>query len=163
VKSLSQAIVGQSLLDTVSRAAAESPRRRMNHNFHDTGDAPCHRLLNAIEPGSYIPPHRHLDPNKEESMIVLRGTLGVIFFGTDGQVLGTARLTPGGDGVAVNVPVGVYHSVLGLVPGTVFFETKSGPYLPLTDDERAPWAPGEGDGGAAEYHAGLLSLLTESQ
>ncbi len=162
MKSLSQAIVSQSLLDAVSRAAAESPRRRMNRNFHDDNEAPCHRLLNAIEPGSYIQPHRHLDPNKEESMIVLRGMLGVVFFDEDGRVLETAKLTPGGENVAVNIPVGVYHSVLGLEAGTVFFEAKAGPYLPLLPEEKAPWAPGEGDGAAEAYHAGLLARVMKT-
>ncbi|MGD9787525.1 MAG: WbuC family cupin fold metalloprotein [Sulfuricellaceae bacterium] len=162
MKSLSQALVSQSLLDAVSQTAAESPRRRMNRNFHDTNEAPCHRLLNAIEPGSYIQPHRHLDPNKEESIIVLRGAVGVVFFDDAGQVLGTARLVPGGENVAVNIPVGAYHSVLGLEPGTVFFEAKAGPYLPLLPAEKAPWAPGEGDAGAETYYAGLLAQVMKA-
>ena len=162
MKSLSQAIVSQSLLDTVSQAAVKSARRRMNRNFHDTDEAPCQRLINAIEPGSYIQPHRHLDPNKEESMIVLRGILGVVFFDDAGQVSGVVKLIPGGENVAVNIPVGSYHSVLGLEPGTVFFEAKAGPYRPLSPEEKAPWAPGEGDGGAEAYYAGLLAQLVNA-
>lgn len=151
--------VGQSLLDNVSRAAADSPRKRRNHNFHAADGDACHRLLNAIEPGSYVPPHRHLDPAKDESMIVLRGVLGVVLFDESGQVAAKAVLRPDGEYVAVNIPHGAYHTVLGLTPGTVFFEAKGGPYLPLAAGEKAPWAPQEGDDSAADYYGGLMRLF----
>jgi len=95
-------------------------------------------------------------------MIVLRGILGVVFFDDAGQVSGVVKLIPGGENVAVNIPVGSYHSVLGLEPGTVFFEAKAGPYRPLLPEEKAPWAPGEGDDRAEAYHAGLLARLTHA-
>jgi cupin fold WbuC family metalloprotein len=151
--------IGAALLDVVSRAAAESPRGRRNHNFHAADADACHRLLNAIEPGSYVPPHRHLDPAKDETMIVLRGALGVVLFDASGAVTAHARLTPGGDPLAVNIPHGAFHAVLGLVPGTVFFEAKAGPYRPLAAAERAPWAPLEGAGGAAAYYRELARLF----
>jgi cupin fold WbuC family metalloprotein len=147
--------IGAALLDAVSRAASESPRRRCNHNFHAADADVCHRLLNAIEPGSYVPPHRHLDPAKDETMIVLRGALGVVLFDASGTVTAHARLTPGGDPLAVNIPHGTFHTVLGLVPGTVFFESKAGPYTPLAAAEKAPWAPLEGADGAATYYREL--------
>lgn len=151
--------IGFSLLDNVSRAAAESPRKRRNHNFHATDGDVCHRLLNAIEPGSYVPPHRHLDPAKDESMIALRGALGVVLFDESGQVAAHAVLTPGGDPMAVNIPHGTYHTVLGLTPGTVFFEAKAGPYLPLAAGEKAAWAPQEGAAGADEFYQRLMRLF----
>ncbi len=147
--------IDAALLDQTSAAARTNPRRRKNHNFHAADDAACHRLLNAVEPGSYIPPHRHLDPAKDEAMIVLRGRLGVVFFDEAGRVADQAVLAPGGAQVGVEIPHGTYHTVLALEPGTVFFEAKAGPYLPLTAEERAPWAPGEGEEGAAAYLAGL--------
>ena len=64
------------LLDDVTRAALAAPRGRRNHNFHRDETALCHRLLNAVEPGSYIRPHRHADSDKDEALIVLRGRLG---------------------------------------------------------------------------------------
>jgi cupin fold WbuC family metalloprotein len=73
-------IIDNSLLDAVSKAAAESPRGRKNHNFHGADTEPCHRLLNAIEPGSYIQPHCHADANKDETIVILRGRLGAVIF-----------------------------------------------------------------------------------
>ncbi len=147
------------LLDTVTAEAKASPRLRKNRNFHSSDEVVCHRLLNAIEPGSYIMPHRHLDPAKEETMIGLRGRLAVVLFDDSGAVAETAVLQPGGPALGVNIPVGTYHLVLALDTGTVFLEAKAGPYLPLTADEKAAWAPAEGEAGAAEYLARLAALF----
>ena len=152
-------IIDKALLDLVSGQASNSPRRRKNLNFHAGDTATAHRLLNAIEPGSYIPPHRHLDPAKDESIVILRGRLGALFFDEKGDVSATAVLEPGGAQVGIDIPHGIYHTVLALEPGTVFFECKSGPYLPLAAEERAPWAPEEGDADAATYLAGVIRRL----
>ncbi|MBN8514212.1 WbuC family cupin fold metalloprotein [Accumulibacter sp.] len=148
-------LIDQALLDSVSGEASRSPRQRKNRNFHADDAAPAHRLLNAIEPGSYLMPHRHLDANKDETMIVLRGRLGVVFFDKLGQVQQTAVLAPMGPICGVDIPHGVYHTVLALDPGTVMLEAKGGPYLPLTEAERAPWAPAEGAPQAAAYALSL--------
>jgi cupin fold WbuC family metalloprotein len=152
-------LIDQALLDTVSLEAKVSPRRRKNRNFHACETDLSHRLLNAIEPGSYIIPHRHLDPNKDETMIVLRGKLGVVFFDDAGELTQTAILAADGTSCGVTIPHGVYHTVLACQPGTVFFEAKAGPYLPLTEAERAPWAPGEGEAAAAAYAQSLNELF----
>lgn len=159
MNNLFDTLISQTVLDSVTGEAKQSPRRRKNRNYHRADADPCHRLLNAIEPGSYILPHRHLDPNKDEAMIVLRGALGVVYFDEAGQVAGTAVLKPGGEAVGVNIPHGTYHSVLALESGTVFFEAKSGPYLPFTEGEKAPWAPAEGSEGVAAYYGGLEGLF----
>lgn len=158
---MSQArIIDATLLDMVSAEARISPRRRRNHNFHADDHAACHRLLNAVEPDSYIPPHRHNDPAKSESILVLRGRLGALFFDERGKITDCAVLEPGGAAVGINVPNGVFHTVLALTPNTVFFEAKAGPYLPLAADEKAPWAPGENEPGAAAYLAQLRDRLS---
>ncbi len=151
-------VITQELLDAVSAQARGGVRLRKNHNLHPTDAFCCHRLLNAIEPGSYIPPHRHLDSNKDESMVILRGRLGVVSFDGGGAVTGT-HLLQAGDAVAVDIPHGEFHTVLSLEPGTVFFEAKAGPYLPPADEEKAPWAPVEGDGEADGYLATLRALF----
>lgn len=155
-------IVTSALLDEVTAQAAASPRGRKNHNFHPADDFCCHRLLNAMEPGSYIQPHRHLDPAKDESIVVLRGALGLVSFADDGTVTGSFILRPGGDAIAVDIPHGAFHTVLCLAPGTVFFEAKAGPYLPLTAAEKAPWAPAEGEPAAPAYLASLAALFPAS-
>lgn len=136
------------LLDQVSAEARLSPRLRKNRNFHTSDGDMCHRLLNALEPGSYIPPHRHLDPNKEEAMLILRGRIVCLFFDDAGRVSDHAILSPGEIGGVV-IPVGQFHSLFALDSGAVFFEAKAGPYLPLTAEEKASWAPAEGSPEAA--------------
>jgi cupin fold WbuC family metalloprotein len=143
----------------VSRAAAAAARRRKNHNFHARESDACNRLLNAVEPGSYIAPHRHLDPAKGECAVVVRGRLGVVFFDDAGRPTETALLEPGGEVVGVDVPPGTWHTLVSLAPGSVFFEAKAGPYQPRAADERAPWAPAEGDPAAAAYLTGLEALF----
>jgi cupin fold WbuC family metalloprotein len=148
-------IITRDLLDVVTDEAKNTPRRRKNFNFHAGDEASCNRLLNAMEPDSYIRPHRHLDPEKDETLIVLRGRLGVVFFDGEGNVRETAVLTPEGDAMGVNIPHGEFHTVACLESGAVFFESKAGPYRPLTTEEKALWAPGEGSDDAAAYLAGL--------
>lgn len=144
-------IIDVRLLDSVSAQAKESPRLRKNHNIHRSHEEPCNRLLNAVEPGSYIRPHRHLDPAKAESVVILRGTLGVIEFDDNGAVLHKILLVPGGNAVAANVPPGVFHTFVSLETGTVFFEAKAGPYRPITEEEFAGWAPAEGSPDVQAY------------
>jgi cupin fold WbuC family metalloprotein len=147
--------IDNALLDEVSAEARTSPRGRKNRNFHSDDAQPGHRLLNAIEPGSYVMPHRHLDPNKGETMVVLRGALGLIIFDDAGTVVEAAKVSAGGTPMGMDIAVGTWHTVLALEPGTVFLEAKAGPYLPLNADERAPWAPAEGDPAAPAFLAKL--------
>ena len=144
-------IINRELFDCVSSEAQAAPRRRKNFNFHAAEADASHRLLNAMEPDSYIPPHCHLDASKDESIIALSGRFGVVFFDHEGNVTGTASLAPGGDAVGVNIPHGVFHSVVALEPGSIFFEAKAGPYKALEPAEKAPWAPAEGEPDATAY------------
>jgi len=153
-------IIDQAFLDRISLQAKESSRKRKNFNFHGSESDLSHRLLNAIEPGTYIPPHRHLDPNKDESMVMVRGKMGAVFFDADGNITQTAVLSAGGAVGAINIPYGTFHSLVALESDTVFFEAKAGPYALLTADERAPWAPQEGETGAVEYLSKLESLFS---
>ena len=152
-------LIDTSLLEATTAAARESPRRRKNHNFHTPASEMANRLLNAVEPGSYIPPHRHLDPAKDETFVVLRGRLGLVCFDEAGDITRLAVLDPGGEVVGANIPHGTYHTLVSLAPGSVFLETKAGPYAPIGDEERAPWAPREGDPQAADYLARLEQLF----
>jgi cupin fold WbuC family metalloprotein len=152
-------LIDQGLLDKVSAEAVNSPRLRKNFNFHASDTDLCHRLLNAIEPASYLPPHRHLDPAKDETMIVLRGCLGVVIFDEFGQVVQTQLLEAGSATCGITIPHGVFHTVVSCETGTVMFEGKAGPYLPLSADERVSWAPGEGEAGVAVYASMLRKLF----
>lgn len=152
-------IIDRKLLDRLSTQAGENPRLRKNWNIHESDDFCCHRLLNAIEPGSYIRPHRHLDPTKNETFLIVRGRLGVILFDEAGLVAKKILLAADGDTLAVDIPHGIFHTAVSLTTGTIFFEAKAGPYLPLADGEKAGWAPEDGTPDAASYLAGLAALF----
>lgn len=144
--------LSRAALDRLSVQAASSPRLRANQNVHAMED-PVHRLFNAIEPGSYIRPHRHLSPPKTETMILVSGRLGFLAFRDDGSVAGRFLLDAAGETFGVDVPPGVWHTFVSLVTGTVVFESKPGPYLPPGERDSAPWAPAEGDPASARLEA----------
>lgn len=152
-------IVDRHLLGAVVKLAVKSPRLRKNYNFHLAENDASHRLLNAMEPDSYIQPHCHADVSKDETIIVLQGKLGAVFFDATGTVTSQALLEPGGEVVGVNIPHGVFHTLLALVPGSVFFESKAGPYVVLTSAEKAAWAPAENDSQVSHYLAELKRLF----
>ena len=154
-------IIDAQLLDTITAQAEKNPRRRQNHNLHPSDDFCCHRLLNAIEPESYIRPHRHMETVKDESFIILRGRLGVITFDENGTVTAKTVLSAENETLAVDIPHGVFHAAVSLEKGTVFFEAKAGPYRPLTDEEKASWAPEDGSGAVAGYLAGLKAFFSQ--
>ncbi len=153
-------LITNELLDGVILEAKASPRKRKNFNFHPTNESLCNRLLNALEPGTYVRPHRHLDPEKEELMLLLRGRMGMIYFDDAGNVTETALLAVGSDAFGIDIPSGIYHSLVCLEPGTLFLEAKAGPYRPLLPQESAPWSPAEDDPEANDYRAGLERLFT---
>lgn len=107
----------------------------------------------GLQPNTYVPPHRHLSADKAETLLVLRGSLGLLVFDEDGQVLARRVLQAGGECPAVDLPAGVFHSLVVLEPDTVMFECKAGPYRPVGEGEMAAWAPREGEAGVAEYQA----------
>lgn len=137
-------LIDQSLLNQTTQLAKESPRQRRNANFHPTDDFPAHRLINAMQPGSYVRPHRHLDPSKDETIIVLQGRFGYLSFNEAGQIEEAIELTPGGPVYGIDIPHGTVHTILALEPHSVFFEAKAGPFVPLSSEEVAAWSPAEG-------------------
>ena len=147
-------------LERLAAEAAATPRRRKNFNLHAGPDAPCQRFFNALCADTYVQPHRHADPAKDETLVLLRGKLGAVFFDGAGQVTAARCLLPG---QIADVPYNTFHTWLALEDGTVFFETKAGPYVPLTPDEKAAFAPPEGDPRAPEYLAWLKSLCTTNR
>lgn len=144
-------LITPAALDELSRAAADSPRRRLNLNMHADYADPCQRLFNAVEPDSYLRPHRHTEPPKPECFVAIRGRFHLLSFNDAGTIAERVELAPGGPVVAAEIPAGVWHAIVALEPGSIFFETKPGPYTPLTDKDFAPWAPAEGSAEAPAY------------
>ena len=121
-------IIDKALLDKVSEQAKVSPRLRMNYNFHQSLEDKCHRMLNAVEPGSDIPIHRH--PDKDESFVVLRGKVRSTTYKDDGTVIESVVLSQENGLYGVDIPKGVWHKLESLEPGSVVFECKEGPFVP---------------------------------
>ena len=124
-------IIDKCLLDSVSSDAKESRRLRMNYNFHDSLDAPCQRLLNALEPGTVVPIHRH--KHTSETYILLRGKLKMMFYNDKKEVIDESILSIEAGNYGIHIPAGVWHSMYVLASGTVIFETKDGPYMPIQE------------------------------
>ncbi|OOV92550.1 WbuC family cupin fold metalloprotein [Pseudomonas sp. MF4836] len=142
----------QSLFAELAEKAAASPRGRQHHNFHQMQE-PCHRMAVGLQPATYIAPHRHLSADKAETLLVLKGRLGLLVFDEAGQVLAKRVLQAGGECVGVDLPAGVFHGLVVLEADSLMFECKSGPYRPVGEDEMASWAPREGEPAVAQYHA----------
>jgi len=148
-------IIDEQLLNGLCAEARSSARLRKNHNFHARYDEPCQRLLNAVEPGSYIRPHRHLSPAKPETFVALRGRFALLTFGDGGEIGQVIPFAAGSASAGVDLPAGIWHSIVALESGSVFFETKPGPFAPLAEADWAPWAPAEGTPEARDYLAAL--------
>ncbi len=147
--------IDTALLDELSAQARALPRLRVNRNFHREGSDPCHRLLIALEPGSYIPPHCHLDPTKDETLLLVRGRIGALLLDAQGRIT-QARILDAATGcLGLTIPHGTFHSLVALEPGSVFFEAKAGPYAAPSEAERPIWAPLEQTPEAAGYSAWL--------
>lgn len=121
-------VIDSSLLDKVSLEAKESPRLRMNYNFHQSLDDKCHRFLNAVEPGTNVPIHRH--PTKDETFVLLRGRVRVSTHNDDGTVKESVVLNPEKGLYGVDIPKGVWHKLESLETNSVIFECKEGPFVP---------------------------------
>lgn len=124
-------LIDKSLLDTVTSGAKESNRLRMNYNFHDSLDAPCQRLLNALEPETIVPIHRH--QHTSETYILLRGKLRMMFYNDDKEIIEETVLSSESTNYGIHIPAGVWHAMEVLASGTVIFETKDGPYMPIQE------------------------------
>lgn len=142
--------INANLLDSVHQKATQSPRKRMNHNFHEPEDT-IQRFLNAIEPGSYIRPHRHINPKKDEIFLILKGKGAVVIFDDSGNITSIHPLNTKKGYWGVDIEGGVYHTIISLAKGSVFYEIKAGPFRSDADKGFAPWAPEENTEGAKTF------------
>lgn len=144
-------IVSDKQLHRLSGEAAASPRLRKNLNLHPVLEDPVQRLFNAMEPGTYVRPHRHARPEGWELMLAVRGAFSILVFDDHGKVLERVDLSGAGGPTAVEIPAGTWHAVVVLAPETVMFEVKPGPYSPPEDKDFARWAPLEGEAAAEDF------------
>lgn len=122
-------IIDGSLLDTLSEQARVNPRLRQSYDLRNSSEDKSQRMLNALEPGTIMPIHRHR--NSSETMIVIKGSLKEYFYDDQGNVTGEWICAPNTDCIGMNIPAGQWHNLECLEPGTVLFEAKDGAWAPL--------------------------------
>ena len=125
--------ITQAILDDLTAQAKASPRLRMNLDMRNSPSDGSQRMLNAIEPGSPLPIHRHM--KSSETVVCLRGHLREVFYNEAGKVTEVIDLQPGGECVALCIPIGQWHGVEVLESGTVILECKDGAYAPLGEGD----------------------------
>lgn len=129
--------ITQALLDELTSKAKASPRLRMNLDLRNSSEDNSQRMLNAIEPGSPLPIHRHQQTS--ETVVCLRGRLVEEFYDElERRCVEAIELSPGGPCVAVSIPAGQWHTVRSLESGTVILEMKDGKYEPISDADILP-------------------------
>ena len=141
-------VIDETLLDATTRNAEESPRLRKNYNFHKSESDPVNWLLNGLQRGTFVQPHRHLAPERDEMVVVLRGRVASFVFDEAGNVTQKAVIDPQAGTYGFHIPAGELHGLLVLQDGTVVYEVKQGPFAPLTPGNVAPWSPSPDDAGA---------------
>lgn len=151
---------GADFLKEISVNSHQSGRLRQHFNVHTSYEDNCQKLFNAIQPGSYIRPHRHLIDPKNELLVAIKGLMTLIVFDDLGQIkkkifLGSEKYKDA-DAVAVELTPDLWHTVVALEKDCVLLEIKPGPFDPSRPKELAPWAPEEGSAEVENYMAALL-------
>lgn len=126
-------IIDQALLDSLTAQAKASPRLRMNLDLRNSDEDGSQRMLNALEPGTPLPIHRHRFST--ETVVCLRGHLREIFYNDNREVTEVIDLALNSDCAALNIPIGQWHTVEVLESGTVIMEVKDGKYEPLREED----------------------------
>ena len=124
-------IIDCKVLDSLTAQAKASPRLRMNLDLRNSPDDQSQRMLNAIEPGTVLPIHRHRDTS--ETVVCLRGHFEEYFYDVNGQLTDTIDMVPGG--TLINIPAGQWHNLRSMESGTVLLECKDGAYKPLGEED----------------------------
>lgn len=155
-------IFGSDYLNELSAKAMGNPRKRQHRNIHLSYQDTCQRLFNAIEPGSYIRPHRHSTDPRDELLIAVRGAMALVTFDDFGGVNEVIRFGSNKQGedwaIGAEVAASTWHTVIALEPGSVLLEVKAGPFDPDQPKDLASWAPEEGSKDSSEY----LRQMTDS-
>lgn len=144
-------VIGKRILTALSDTAKSVPRLRKNYNIHPGLEDPVQRLYNAMEPGTYVRPHRHQGAGRWEFFQIVSGSAAAMTFDAHGTVLEKVQLSARGPDYAVEIPADTWHTIVSLEHETVLFEVKQGPYQAVTDKDFAPWAPAEGEPGVTAF------------
>lgn len=154
-------ILNKKILNSLTDRAKTDTRLRKNLNLHDDHLDACQRILNAVEPNSYIRPHRHFKDPKSEFFVVLKGKIVFVTFDSFGNILTSIKLglMAGCDAFAIEVPPSIWHTVVSLKSGSILLEVKQGPYEQKTSKDYADWAPQENTKAGSNYLVDLKQRL----
>ena len=126
-------LINKKLLDSLTAQAKASPRLRMNLDLRNSPSDQSQRRLNALEPGTVMPIHRH--QNTSETVVVLRGKVKWLYYNDKGELTDTILVEAGGDICGLSVPMGQWHSIGCLESGSIILETKDGPWEAMREED----------------------------
>lgn len=153
----------QELISDLEDKANANERKRQHLNIHENYSDSCQCFLNAIQPRSYIRPHRHLLDSRNEILVAVRGLMAVIIFDDLGKITKTAKI--GSEkyksiaNILIEITPDIWHTVVSLKKGSILLEVKPGPFVEDLAKEYAPWAPEEGSRSTASYHTKLVASI----
>ena len=125
--------IDNNILDELTAKAKSSERLRMNYDLRTTQDDTSQRMLNALEPGTVVPVHRHR--STAETVIIIRRKVKELLFNEEGEITEEILMEVGGDCPVLQIPAGQWHSIESLETGTVIFEAKDGAFAPIGEDD----------------------------
>lgn len=128
-------LIDKTLLDTLTVQAKSSPRLRMNYDLRNSSEDYSQRMLNALEPGTVMPIHRHRNRNSSETVVLLRGKVKWLYYDDEGSFTDSFIVEAGSNLCGLNVPQGQWHSLECMESGSVIFESKDGAWEPLEDKD----------------------------
>ena len=150
--------ITDNLISDISHQARILERRRCNYNFHKSDKDPIQRFINALEPDTYIRPHKHENPDKAEMLIILKGRVLIIEFDDNGKVTDHFVLDFNGGNKGAEIPPKIWHTFVALQEGSAVYEMKEGPFV-ATEKVFAEWSPEEGTKEAQDFNSQILSTL----
>ena len=151
--------IDQKLLNEMTLKSRGAKRGRAHYTFHKSDDDTLQRMLNAMQPGTYLQPHKHENPDKREVFLVLTGKFLVVEFEKNGTITDHMILDAKSHQYAAEIAERIYHTVICLKPDSIAYELKDGPYNFIDDKNFASWAPKEGDPECAAYIDKILNEL----
>jgi cupin fold WbuC family metalloprotein len=155
-------LINEQLLDQTTEKARLILRGRANYNFHQQLDDPINRLINALEIDTYVRPHKHKNPDKNEIFLLLRGKVAIFIFDDDGKITAATILDPKNGVYGGEIPPDTWHGLLVLQSGSVIYEVKEGPFTPISPENFAPFAPDSNDSGKVKVYLNYLKCYADS-
>ena len=150
--------ITDNLINDISNQAKSLERQRCNYNFHKSDKDPIQRFINALEPDTYIRPHKHENPDKAEMLIILKGRVLIVEFDDNGKITDHFVLDFEDGNKGAEIPPKVWHTFIALQEGSAVYELKEGPFV-ATEKIFAEWSPEEGTKEAKGFNPQILSIL----